>query len=198
MAQGNLDIWKQASARYTRRKLSELVSEWQSQRKAQGLPSTKADLADEIHVHRNTLSKWLNGQIAPPIEELCSKFNVTPDFFVAQNLDEMDLVDEQHHKWMQEDAAEAARKYHVSKSFLWYLKSDPDAQHEILNNQPTDGYLNSFDPDVPDVGSPFQFSLKNGKKAYLNETGMKIIGELEREVRDYTTFKIWQHYKKKK
>jgi len=187
----NYDPWEQAAARYRRRKLNELVEGWQQERKAKDLPWRKSDLADEMHYHRNTLIKYLNGDLEMDLPRMCEFFHVKPDYFIPK-LDELDLVDEQHHKMMQADAAAEAEKYHVSKGFLWFLKSDPDLQHEILFNQRTDGFLNSFDPEVPDAGSPFQFELKTGERAYLNESSMKVLGETEKEVRSFTRYQIWK------
>ena len=187
------DPWEMALARFRQRKFKELVERWQNDRKEKNLPWSLSDLGEEIGWHRNTLSAYLNGKREMDLQTICRFFQVDPKYFVP-TLGEMDIVNEQHHKMMQAVAAEAAQRNHVSEGFLWFLKSDSDLQHEILRNQRTDAILNSFDPDVPDVKSPYQFELKTGKRAYLNEDSMIIIGMIEKEVKNFTSYQIWKNY----
>lgn len=191
------DIWTRASDRYQRRKLRELIEAWQRDQKAQGLPWKLEDLAQKLYCHRNTVSKWINGKAKLPIDQLCDFFDVDPSYFVAKDLNELDLVDEPHHKWMQEGASRLANECGVSTGFLWYLKSDQQIQDTIVENQPTDAVLNSFDHDVPDVGSPYQFIHSSGEKIYLNEYTMPMLGRIEPKVKDFIEYQLWSELKKK-
>lgn len=198
MRENNVDFWTEASDRFMRRKLKELVKNWQQERKENGLPWSHADLAKELHYsHRNTVSNWLNGKAQPPIDDICKYFNIDPSFFVAQSLEQLDLMDQHHHLWMQNNAAEMAKECGVSNSFLWYLKSVQSLQDNIIDNQKTDAFLNSFDKDVPDVCSPFQFIHSNGTKIYINEYSLPILGRVESEVKEYIQFLLWKEYQKK-
>lgn len=192
------DIWTKASKEYAIRKAKDLVRDWQQEQKSKGEPWRREDLAEKLHCHRNTLDHWLNGKTPLDVQLFCEWFKVNPSFFVAKNLDELDIVDETHHKMMQSNSAELASQYGVSKTFLWYLKSDQQIQDEILNHQPTDAILNSFDPNVPDVGSPYQFVNSNGEKAYLNEYTMPLLGEIEPKVKEYIRFLLWSEYNKRR
>ena len=192
------DIWADAANRYKARKLKELIKSWQSDRKAQGLPWTIADLGEEINYHRNWITKWMNGSARFPIEEISAFFNVTPEYFTPQNLDELDLANKEHHKMMQDQADWLAKKCDVSQSFLWFLKSDQQLQDEIIAHQPTDALLNSFDKDVPDVLSPYQFINSEGEKIYLNSYTLQILGQIEPKVKEYIRYLLWSAYNKRK
>lgn len=190
----NLDIWSEAAKRYRTKKINELFTNWQQERRAAGLPSSQSAFAEEINYHRNWISKILNGEANPPIEELCRFFKVDPSYFVAKNLDELDIMDEDHHRRMQSNSAKIASENGVSKSFLWYLKTDPVVQDIIVRHQSTDAILNSFDPDVPDVGSPYQFANSTGEKVYLNEYSLPKLARIESKVKEFIAFQIWNEF----
>lgn len=192
----NPDIWTEASNRFETHKVNQAIEEWQQERKQKGLPWTIEELGKEMHYHRNTISKWMNGKARPPIDELCSYFKKDPSYFIAQNLEELDLMNRDFHTRMEEGALEIASKHGVSKSFLWFLKSDQDLQNMVIEKQPTDATLNSFDPDVPDVGSPVQFIHSNGEKVYLNEYSLPILGRIEPKVKEYIEFLLWNEFKR--
>ena len=190
------DIWAQASERYARRKLKELIEKWECDRKAKKLPHTYQDLAEELHYsHRNSVGNWLSGKSPPPWDNICQYFNVDHSYFVAKNLDELGIADEGHHRRMQKDAARIADECGVSNSFLWYLKSDQRLQDQISYYQVTDLYLNPLDPDVPDVHSPYQIIDSNGGKAYLTEESLTRLGRIEPEVKKYLEYQIWKEFK---
>lgn len=193
-----VDIWSKASENYKIRKRKELIANWQRVRKEEGLPWTLDALGKEIHYHRNWIGKWKNGKAHIPDDEICNYFKVDPSFFIAQNLEELDLMNEEHHKWMQNNAAEMAKECGVSQSFLWYLKSDQQLQDTIIDNQPTDATLNSFDKNVPDVNSPYQFIHSNGEKAYLNEYTFPLLGKVETKVKEFIRYLLWSEYQKRR
>ena len=138
-------FWEDAEDRYRRRKLRELITDWQKKQRENGLPWSHQALASEMGFkHRNTINGWINGKAWIPWTDICKFFRVEPSFFLPAP-EEIDITDKNHHLLMKEEAAACAEKHHVSKTFLWFLKSDPEIQHEILDNQHTDAYLNSFD-----------------------------------------------------
>ncbi len=196
---GNFDIWSEASKKYAIRKLKSLIEDWQRDRKSKSLPWDYGTLAKELNYsHRNTIGNWLNGSTQIPIKEICQYFNVEESFFEAQNLEELDIMNKEFHEQMQRNSEKIAEHSRVSQSFLWYLRSDQELQDMIIDNQPTDAVLNSFDPEVPDVMSPFQFINSKGEKVYLNEFTLPILGRTEPKVKEFIQFLLWKEYKKVK
>ncbi len=192
----NRDIWEAQKNIFFSKKFKELVKEWKQYMKSKGLTASQEALAEEIGCqHRNTVSNWMTGKDYPSpenMERICNFFHISQDYFFPKSINEEELTLKRYHDDMESGPREWAEELGVSDAFLRFIKSDQSLTDELLSNQYTDAILNSFDPAVPDTGSLFQMVNSAGEKAYMTRTTVRVLRDIETEVKKYMSYLIWK------
>ena len=173
--------------------LKSVMKTWE---KTNGKKLSHAKLANEIHVARETVSRWLRCESCPlddenTLKSLCEFFKVPRAFFSKSNYDKgWTMVSEETHKELQADCAATAKKIGLSESFVRFVKETPSLSDSVISASWIDAGMQSLSPEVPETGNLFQFSSSSGVKIYPSDEALYMLRVVQRDLTEYASFLI--------
>lgn len=169
-----------------------LMENW---KESKGKKLPQQDLADALHVTRETVSRWINGRNTPLDDEtlvtdLCDFFSVPRTYFSKNNYEDgWTMIDPETHRNLNENCQAVADHIGLLPSFVSLLKEIPELADSVIRASWVDGYMQSFSPDVPTIPEHlFQFVSSTGVKIYPPEDVLYMLRVIQQDAVEYLQF----------
>lgn len=171
-------------------RLNEIIRTWEKTNEKRLFDD---DLAGKIPVSRETVNRWRHGRACPldddlTMKNLCKFFNVSRWYFYGE--EGLTLVNEDICEDLEEKCEKIADKYGLSRHFVRFVKENPAHSSAVISASIVDAYIQSFSPDVPDMGHDFQFISASGTKCYPPDDVILMLCLVQRDLSEYISFLI--------